>query len=40
MYEIRYEGEQVAAMTILNVSLRRGGAAAVSLHQECKDDQE
>ena len=26
---IRYEGEQVVGMTILNVSLRRGGLAAV-----------
>jgi len=37
---IRYEGEQVVGMTILNVSLRRGGFAGVSLHRECKDDQE
>jgi len=37
---IRYEGEQVVGMTILNVSLRRGSSTTVSLHSQCKDDQE
>ena len=37
---IRYEGEQVVGMTILNVSLRRGGFAGVSLHRECKDERD
>ena len=37
---IRYEGEQVVGMTILNVSLRRGSSTTVSSHSQCKDDQE